>query len=659
MHFEEIEFENWGPYRGLHEVNLESTESSPVVLIYGENGKGKTSFAKALEWCLFGQLVGGGFDHSTYSNWSCTQDGLPFTVAVKLLFTVAERSEIDPNLHLAPRLFELSRSFTATPLDGGQGLKVRATNEQVQLRIDRMNPEPTAVIDSLIRLFLPFDMAKFFLFDGEQFGKLKEELERGASSQVKHNIQSVMGLPAINFLQDFLDAEYKRETKKVKQQQKNLQLNQELDRLEAQIKRQRQELSVARTQQREAAELETKLLGELQQVSGAEQIAKSLAKLRADLQTKKAELSVASQSVQRQLKESWWVPLSERIRASQVLESDASVKAIVLQAETFKIELIQESLHAKHCTICQQEIADLSALEAHLQQLTGSNGDVEVEKDYSISFTKAFPEPELVRNDLQHYLTDIARTSDDIRKIDGEMKEEASRLEGTDESTVTGKAAEMRSAVTRQSELTTLIDKIHEQISDTDKEITGLRKRVVSEAGFGWETELRFKILNQINEVLAEVETKFVNLVRQEVSERASEHYVEMMNNPDLIGLSIDENFQIHARHRTLGNKPVSSYGQSLVYVYAFIGALIDVSGNDGSWLIDTVGARLDSERMASVWKWLSSRKRQVIAMPHSGELKPSDAKIYLNTSIARQYQIVSAHGENDANSEIIEIGMQ
>jgi hypothetical protein len=89
--------------------------------------------------------------------------------------------------------------------------------------------------------------------------------------------------------------------------------------------------------------------------------------------------------------------------------------------------------------------------------------------------------------------------------------------------------------------------------------------------------------------------------------------------------------------------------------VYAFIGALIDVSGNDGAWLIDTVGSRLDRDKMRAVWEWLSTRNRQVVAMPHSGELTKDDATRLVGSRISRRYEIVDAVSR-DADSRIVEV---
>jgi hypothetical protein len=182
------------------------------------------------------------------------------------------------------------------------------------------------------------------------------------------------------------------------------------------------------------------------------------------------------------------------------------------------------------------------------------------------------------------------------------------------------------------------------------------RKALVRLGGIPESQENLSKALQQIQDIIGKVRESFRDKVREEVALVASGHYVTMMENEDLIGIDITPDFRVRPLNKSFGEpKPFSSYGQSLVAVYAFIGALIDVSGNDGAWLIDTVGSRLDKDKMRAVWEWLSTRNRQVIAMPHSGELTKDDAMVFVGSRVSRRYEIVDANNR-DADSRIVEV---
>src|SRR2546422_9338472 len=83
-----VEFTNFGPYNGKHSVDLSVSPGAPVILIHGENERGKTSFANSIRWCLYGRAKGrGGKLLPTYSlmNWDAL-DSRSYNMSVLLEF---------------------------------------------------------------------------------------------------------------------------------------------------------------------------------------------------------------------------------------------------------------------------------------------------------------------------------------------------------------------------------------------------------------------------------------------------------------------------------------------------------------------------------------------------------------------------------------------
>jgi len=201
------------------------------------------------------------------------------------------------------------------------------------------------------------------------------------------------------------------------------------------------------------------------------------------------------------------------------------------------------------------------------------------------------------------------------------------------------------------------IEKLSEVISEVTAKYNNKRKVLASGAEIPRGLEAHQSALLQIGDILRNCAANLTDGVRLEVAQRASEHYIAMMQNPDLLGLSVNEDFAIRAIHRVHGEKPLSSYGQSLIYVYAFIGALIDVSDLPNPWLIDTVGSQLDLKNQKSMWKWLATQNRQVISMPHDRELTPDQAREWIIDDVARMWQIVP-NEQDDADSRFEEVSL-
>jgi DNA sulfur modification protein DndD len=108
MKFKSIEIENFGPYFGINQINLETNSHSPVILIHGENERGKTSLLHAFRWCLYGRTK----DHSNryinelnFANWDAIGKDEDFRTAITLVMII-EDNEIT-----------LTRSFVVSKIN--------------------------------------------------------------------------------------------------------------------------------------------------------------------------------------------------------------------------------------------------------------------------------------------------------------------------------------------------------------------------------------------------------------------------------------------------------------------------------------------------------------------------------------------------------------
>ena len=55
MKFTEIELTNWAVYRETSTIQFDSTSEKPIILINGNNDKGKTSLFYAIKYALYGE----------------------------------------------------------------------------------------------------------------------------------------------------------------------------------------------------------------------------------------------------------------------------------------------------------------------------------------------------------------------------------------------------------------------------------------------------------------------------------------------------------------------------------------------------------------------------------------------------------------------------
>ena len=57
MYLEKIVMTDFMPYIGTQEVDFSVTPGAPIILIEGENNRGKSSLFTAIRWCLYGRAL--------------------------------------------------------------------------------------------------------------------------------------------------------------------------------------------------------------------------------------------------------------------------------------------------------------------------------------------------------------------------------------------------------------------------------------------------------------------------------------------------------------------------------------------------------------------------------------------------------------------------
>ena len=57
MYLEKIVMTDFMPYIGTQEVDFSVSADAPIILIEGENNRGKSSLFTAIRWCLYGRAL--------------------------------------------------------------------------------------------------------------------------------------------------------------------------------------------------------------------------------------------------------------------------------------------------------------------------------------------------------------------------------------------------------------------------------------------------------------------------------------------------------------------------------------------------------------------------------------------------------------------------
>jgi DNA sulfur modification protein DndD len=89
MKFIKLTLNNFGPYFGIQSLDLDVSDNAPIILVYGENERGKTSLLRSIRWCLYGEVLnqsGTLMDEGEFANYDARDSGETFEVFVEIEF---------------------------------------------------------------------------------------------------------------------------------------------------------------------------------------------------------------------------------------------------------------------------------------------------------------------------------------------------------------------------------------------------------------------------------------------------------------------------------------------------------------------------------------------------------------------------------------------
>lgn len=193
MLFKSLTIENFGIYRGIHEVDLTVSENKPVILIGALNGAGKTTFLDALQLVLYGKHAKcsnrghqafGAYLASTKNRYAADLD----SVAITLVFS--HRVQTNEQLYKIKRSWNIPKSADSTK----DKVQVFCNNE-----LDIFISEKW---DDFVNDFIPLSLSDLFFFDGEKIENLAHP-DR-SSELIQTGLESLLGLDLLSQLQSDL-----------------------------------------------------------------------------------------------------------------------------------------------------------------------------------------------------------------------------------------------------------------------------------------------------------------------------------------------------------------------------------------------------------------------------------------------------------------------
>ena len=189
-----ITLSNFRQFKGTQSIEFASDPDKNVTVIMGENGSGKTTFAQAFTWCLYGKTD---FADPLVICKSTLQDMAPGdTTTVKVEINLRHKN-IDYSI---TRTQDYQIDYSGKPKKpNATKLIIRYKDKSGQQEFVKENLK-----EAKIKEILPQELSKYFFFDGERIGNMSKEIQSGKSDEFADAVKRLLGLNSFTSAMDHL-----------------------------------------------------------------------------------------------------------------------------------------------------------------------------------------------------------------------------------------------------------------------------------------------------------------------------------------------------------------------------------------------------------------------------------------------------------------------
>ena len=638
-----VDLENFGPYYGVQEIDLSTSKSARIVLIHGENMRGKTTILNAIKWCLYGrvttQVARQILADEGFASYVARDHGSEFTVGVTM---VVSHSKEKITLH---------RRFRCQQNEALPDEVIITRGQKFTVVSDKRGVIGSDEASNLVSAMLPEDLSGLFFFDGESLGELQRSVESSSGSAILRNrIERILGMPAFTESIEVISGLRREVSRKI----------QELNKTSKKQEEASQKLASAEKSLLDQKQMRQGVVGFLEQsrrkILDLEPIFRANALLienekrydeaKSDLSDLDERIDMIRSEMRDLLDRSFWIclgPKIESLRDTLDTQIQSAQMSMMTSSNVIGKARIDEMLRRSQCDTCghilsEDEVAQLSRklleddhiaeIPEVLQDLISKNkqirtfGSGESQRHRTEDLDKDLRES-IIKRDYKN------RQVSDLRQVLEEVGESGASIE-----------REYLDAKLSEEEGEKTLRDIDQRILEIE---TGIRsiEGTISEGIDDPLLKRRGKILAEVEELLLAGLKNFEREIRLRVMEESSAVFGRLTSEAKYAGLRIDNDYNLKIVDQDDRVIIKRSAGAEQIVAMSLVGALSHCAVNDAPVLIDTPFGRLDSTHRRNVVTWLPDLADQVVLFVTSGEFDEDIHRALLSDQIAEEYDLV------------------
>ncbi|MGW7616949.1 AAA family ATPase [Streptomyces antimycoticus] len=647
MRYQKLTVENFLVFKGEQVINIPDKDG--VVVLYGRNGKGKTSLLNAFRWAWTGEV-------RKRSTRSLPPEDITNKVALGEASGASVRCRVRLEFEAEGAQWDLTRSLTR---------KGEEYSAELTLRRDAVALS-TADAERKVTELMPREIEQFFLFDGElldQYEKLLDD-DSTAGTTLRDAIERILGLPILeNAARDsarvaerageLVAAAAKRDSKTKK-------LGQALDVEQTRLRAFRQNYE---SEDQKAKDLEAES-GQLDQQM-AEQSGKLEIKTRRDetlklLKRAEVQCGAAKEKFENLLAESWRAVLVEPIEA-RIEQDTKALESIEEQLD----ELRFAAILARHfkargedsCPVCESslEANNRAALERHLQ--SAGSSELRATEDQAAALKTSLKR--LRESGRGHELrANLKSVEDDYLSLQQQIEDYQEDLDDFEDK-LKGQDTGLTELVQRSKNVSILLQqakaawKAERGKYEQAKQNVAKLEDQIRKTGAGQADPGVYK-RQRTAEALAELYQKAIVIYRDQlkesIQEKATELFQSMRSESDYVKLAINESYGLRILDRSGTPVKHRSAGYEHLVALSLLGGLQASSPISGPLVMDSPFGRLDEHHVDGVVANLDKLSSQVFLLVHERELPRETARELLRGRMLAEFELsrgASAHETN------------
>ncbi len=661
MLIKSIDIENFRIFAGRQYVEFSTDRDKNVTLIMGDNGGGKTTFAQAFSWCLYGTTT-----------FKRADELLSLTVGAEMPVGSEKRVTVCLALEHNGREYRIAR-FQDYRKEGNGNVKAMSPVLTISYKAEDGQHEP--IVDEqekrdIINEIIPASISSYFFFDGERVEKMGKEIQNGKSKEFKAAVESLLGLSAISaairhlnvgsqsvlksYARDFNasgDEDYAVAVQTIAAAESRI------ENLEAEIE-ELQDLKAGAEDKRD------KFKTELESLKESREWASERERLEGEIRDLEKEIEKAQDRLLKKFNtESWSFFVAPVFNMAIEAINNSSIE--LKEAPTgVNAETISDIIESREC-LCGTEIVPgtkaFDKLQSWLELVPPEHMGAAI-SNFKQKCEVAIATKTTLAADIEYYMQEIRQKQNKIIQKEKRVEELASLLESARDSSPVEKKLQTAKRKIREYEEQINDKNIAKGMAEANKSDAESKKKSLSvhdETNKRISREMAYAeyIFSTLN---AEHERQEA-LTRTDLEREINSIFHEFFNGN--LELELDDKYNVRVRSRDMGAKEVeTSEGQTVAVIFAFIAGVIRLATEskrrDDEMLLtesyplvmDAPMSKLDKKRIEAICDVVPRIAEQTIIMikDTDGEL----AKGYLTPRIGVEYAIVNIEPERKSAIE-------